>query len=94
MTPTAADREWAREIVVEDAVVDSINETLETIRDRIVGALGAAHAIGRAAGLEEAAKIAESVTGAEEQEMIRDLDGPWVLSGDVAAAIRHAREET
>ena len=49
MTPTAADREKAQEIVgvmtfgpgVEDAVVDSINEVLETIRDRIVEAISA-----------------------------------------------------
>lgn len=48
---------------------------------------------------ERCAKIAEGVRGGftanvrtagNEQELIRDIDGPWVLNSDVAAAIRNS----
>lgn len=51
----------------------------------------------RRKALEEAAQIAESVrdgysatirTSADEQEFVKDDDGPWVLNADVARAIR------
>lgn len=53
--------------------------------------------------IEECAKVAENVKGGytanirtskDEQELIRDVDGPWVLNGDVARAIRQLAEES